>query len=81
MRLLKCQVFEIFFGGGHAGSIRRTGFIHDGSERLNGLSCVHSCQRGDFETRRPAPAKIRLGIPAPRWETGREVAGNYPNKK
>ena len=33
----------------HAGSIRRMGFIHDGSERLYGLFGVHSCQRRDFE--------------------------------
>src|SRR5262245_33936819 len=31
------------------GGIRRMGFVHDGSERLDGLFGVHSCQRRDFE--------------------------------
>src|SRR5262249_56578312 len=39
MRLLRLApaAIEQSFGGGYAGSIRRTGFIHDGSERLYGL--------------------------------------------
>src|SRR5262249_26200473 len=51
MRLLRLApaAIEQSFGGGYAGGVRRTGFSHDGSERLDGLFGVHSCQRGDFE--------------------------------
>src|SRR5262249_43289435 len=47
MRLLRLApaAIEQSFGGGYAGGVRRTGFSHDGSKRLDGLFGVHSCQR------------------------------------
>src|SRR5262249_35032025 len=53
MRLLRLAPAAIkqSFGGGYARRVWRAGLVHDGGERPYGLSCVHSCQRRDFERR------------------------------